>query len=94
MRGNQLPSLLCPRAMGSVSANRTRVASSAQRAKMASSVWRTQITLAAKVSSLLTCQVKEGDTRDGPGASVCIPQLIGGLGEKEQTSHLFLFGIL
>lgn len=80
--------------MGSVSANQTPVASSAQRAKMATSVWRTQITLAAKVSSLLTCQVKEGGTRAEPGASVCIPQLIGGLGEKEQMSHPFLFSIL
>lgn len=46
--------------MGSVSANRTPVASSAQRARMATSVWRMQITLAAKVSPLLVCQVKEG----------------------------------
>jgi len=80
MRGNQLPSLLSPRAMGSASANRTPVDSSAQHAKMVTSVWRTQITLAAKVSPLLTCQVKEGSTRAGPGESVCMPQLTGGLG--------------
>ena len=58
-----------PRATGSVSANRTSAASSARHAKTATSIWRTQITLAAKVSPLRDVLGEGG----GPQGALRIP---------------------